>query len=245
MPAPATTAQTLVTSALKKAGIVGIGETPGPEDINDTFNDLNDMLAQWQHERALIWHEVDMSVVSTGIDVYSIGPGGNINVTVRPDRIMGAFIRQLNVSATTPVDYPIKVVEAREDYNRLTLKKGIFTIPELIFYDSEFPLGFIKPWPLMQATIYELHVSLKDLLTQFASLTTQVYLPLEYIPAMKWGLTQRVRVSYRLPADPTIDRQVKIAMTSLRRANAQVPTLQMPATLGMGVGYNIYSDTVS
>lgn len=243
---PATTAQTIVTAALKKAGIIGLGEAPGPEDLNDTFADLNDMLAQWQRDRCLVWHEVDVAFTSTGAQSYTIGPGGNFNIPVRPDRIMSAFVRQLNVSATNPVDYPIRVIDAREDYNRLTLKSGIFTIPELVFYDSAFPIGVLYPWPIMQTGIYALHVALKDILTQFATLVTPVYLPAEYVPAMKWTLTQRVRVSYRLPEDAGINKLARIGMSVLRRANAQVPTLMMPAALGRpGAGYNIYSDSVT
>ncbi len=243
---PATTAQTIVTSALKKAGIIGLGEVPGAEDLNDTFADLNDMLAQWQRDRCLIWHEVDVAFTSTGAQFYTIGPGGNFNVPVRPDRIMGAYVRQLNVSTTNPVDYSIRVVEAREDYNRLTLKSGIFTIPELVFYDSAFPIGFLYPWPIMQTGIYALHVSLKDILAQFTTLITPVYLPAEYVAAMKWTLSQRVRASYRLPEDSGINKLARIGMSVLRRANAQVPTLMMPASLGTSGGnYNLYSDQVT
>src|ERR1700722_5997638 len=84
----------IVTQALKKAGVLGVGQTPLAEDTNDAFYDLNDMIAQWARKRWLMWHLLDVPLVSTGAMSYTVGIGGNFN-TPRPDRLEAAFFRQI------------------------------------------------------------------------------------------------------------------------------------------------------
>ena len=238
-----TTPNDIILQALKKAGVLGIGQQALAEDVNDAFNDLNDMLAQWQRKRWLVYHLVDYSIVSTGAQTYSVGPGGDINMLQRPDKPLSAFFRQLNNSSpNNPVDYPLNIIEAREDYNNITLKK-LTTFPEFIFYDAGYPLGTLYPWPVIQSGIYELHVTFPEQLNQFTSLTQTVALPLEYFAALKFNLALRIKASYPgLPDNPVIIALAKDSLNVIRKANAQIPLLRMPTELRRRGLYNIYSD---
>ncbi|UIY28698.1 hypothetical protein LZK73_18380 [Neorhizobium galegae] len=42
-----TTARALITLAMKDAGVLGVGQTPLSEDMNDGLTNLNAMVAQW------------------------------------------------------------------------------------------------------------------------------------------------------------------------------------------------------
>ena len=90
-----TTPADLISLALVDSGVLGVGQIALAQDVNNTFTRLNQMLAQWQRKRWLIWHLIDLSVPSTGAQSYSIGPGGDIPMLVRPDRIESAFFRQI------------------------------------------------------------------------------------------------------------------------------------------------------
>ena len=68
-----TTPQDIIRAALKKAGVLGVGQSALAEDTNDAYDDMQDMLGQWQRKRWLIWHLVDYSVLSTGAQSYSVG----------------------------------------------------------------------------------------------------------------------------------------------------------------------------
>jgi hypothetical protein len=68
----------LITLALKKAGVVGVGQTPEAEDTNDAFSDLNMMLGQWNRRRWLVYHLLDVAKVSTGAASYTVGPNGGL-----------------------------------------------------------------------------------------------------------------------------------------------------------------------
>jgi hypothetical protein len=236
------TASEIVTQALKKAGVLGIGQTPSAEDANDAFLDLNDMLAQWQRKRWLVYHLVTYSFTSTFSHSYTVGPGQNFNVAVRPDKCESAYFRQLVNATPNQVDYQLKIVNAMEDYNKITLKQ-LTTFPEYLFYDPAWPTGLAYPWPVIQSGIYQLFLTFKEQLTAFASLAATVNLPPEYVPALKWNLAARILTSYPgLPENPKLIALAKDSLNTLRLANAQVPSMSMPAHITRRGIYNIYSD---
>lgn len=96
------TALDIVTQALKESGVIGVGQTPLAEDVNDSFTRLNWMLSQWAKKRWLVWQLVTLSKISTGQQFYTVGPGGDFDVVNRPDRIESAFLRQWPGPASAP-----------------------------------------------------------------------------------------------------------------------------------------------
>ena len=80
---------------------------------------MNMMLAQWQRKRWMVYSLDDVAFTPTGAASYTVGLGGTVNIP-RPDRIEAAFVRLTN--GAMPVDYPLALLEAREDYNKIALK---------------------------------------------------------------------------------------------------------------------------
>lgn len=239
-----TTPLDIIKQALKKSGVLGVGQSPLAEDTNDAYNDLQDMLGQWQRKRWLIWHLVDYSFVSTGAISYTVGPGGNFNINPRPDRIENAFFRQIiNEVIPNQIDYPLELIEAREDYNRISLKQ-LMTFPQYLFYDSAFPTGLAYAWPVLQTNLYELHLTVKETLSQFTSLNENIVLPLEYFAALKFNLAIRLRQAYQLPPDPVLIGLAKDSLNVIRNANLQIPRLKIPTDLVRPGIYNVFSDQI-
>lgn len=236
-----TTPADIVALALVHAGVVGQGQTAGSEDTNNAFALLNMMLSQWSRKRWLVYHLIDVSFTTTGAQSYTVGPGGNFD-TPRPDRIEAAFLRQLLPSMANQIDYPLTVLQSREDYNQIALKT-MGTWPSLVFYDSAYPVGYLYVWPVPAASQFAVHLSLKQTLDQFTSLAQDIILPPEYVPALFYNLAGRLRPAYGMGPDPTITALAKDALNVLRGANTQIPTLRMPAQLvGNARQYNVYSD---
>lgn len=239
-----TTPQDIIRAALKKAGVLGVGQIALAEDTNDAYSDLQDMLGQWQRKRWLIWHLVDYAFTSTGAVNYTVGPGGNFNINPRPDRIESAFFRQ-TVGNVVPnqVDYPLQIIEAREDYNLIRLKQ-LQSFPQYLFYDSAFPTGFAYPWPVVQANMYEIHLTVKETLAQFTALNQVIALPLEYFAALKFNLALRLRQAYQLPPDLALVDLAKDSLNVIRNANLQIPRLHVPSDLFRNGLYNVFSDEI-
>lgn len=235
-----TTVNDFLTLALQDSGVLGEGQIAQAGDINNAFTRVNWIIAQWNRKRWLLYDLTDVSVTTTGAETYSIGPGQNFN-TPRPDRLEdGNFLRQLN--SGQQVDYPLQLLPSREDYNRIRLKT-MGTWPSIIFYDSNWPTGTIYAWPVPQANLYSLHILVKNQLTAFTTLVQTINLPPEYEVALSYNLQIRLRVAYRMPADPAMIALAKDALNVLRGANIQVPSMKMPpSVIGAQRSYNVYSD---
>jgi len=338
----------LITLALKTAGVLGIGQTPDPSDTSDAFTLLNMMMGQWSKKRWLIYHLLDLPLISTGAYSYTIGPYCDFN-TPRPDRIEAAFVRQpasalapnglltdtigqatpFNIlldgfsgiapvtvgsimvdeagnvmvsesgqvmasegqgqvidpnavvllqetgypimlrertilptgatavplmteagvrlilsdasvyvpPATTQVDFPVMILESREDYNKIAIK-ALGTLPSFVFYDSGWPTGTLYFWPVAPTSMYELHVTVKDQLQAFPNMTDDINLPPEYAEALMFNLAARMRPLYGMLPDPTISALAVASLNTVRGANTQIPRLRMPTGIARRGFYN-------
>lgn len=321
------TARDICTLALKEAGVLGVGQTALPEDINDTFTLLNNMLAQWQKKRWVVPSLYEISATANGLKSNPIGPSQFWNAQ-RPDKIQAAYFIQ-NIpgslsSNANAVSYPLIPIFSYEDYARLALKQ-LPAWPQYFFYDNQFPVGNVYIWPIPDST-YDIHLILKspigftiEIQTGVISVSGQLYtngvyagvplvnltgygsgatanitvagnkvtvvtlvqpgdgynindqltvnaadvggtgngfiykvtdvtddldalmnMPPEYYEAIHYNLTLRVMSMYNYPADPFRSALAKGALNTIRVANTQIPTLNMPAALRNKRGSNFY-----
>jgi hypothetical protein len=239
VPVP-TTPSDLITLALKQANVVGVGQVASAEDMNDSFNLLNMMMAQFQRRRYMIYELITVSKQATGAISYSVGPGGDFDVP-RPSKIESAFFRQ-NQTTTLPVDYPFEILRAREDYNRISIK-NLNAFPRYIFYDAAYPIGNVFPWPLPNAQ-YEMFLTVMSQLQNFQTINDQLAMPPEYSAALMWNLALELGSFYGLPLDAVVAGKAKASLVIIKESNAQIPLLQMPTALrGNNSGtYNVYGD---
>jgi hypothetical protein len=237
-----TTAVDLITLALKDIGAVGIGQAISAEDTADALATLNMMLGQWDAERLSVYHLVDTAHQANGSVSYTVGLGGDFNVT-RPIKINAAYARLTSSGAGSAVDYRISMIDAREDYARISLKT-LSSFPEWAFYDSAYPLGNLFLYPVPNSS-YELHIVTMETLPQFATAATVVNLPPPYMAAIRYNLAIYLAPTYQLEPTPSLVRLAMNAKRVIRRMNNQIPQLTMPRGLMSKSRYNIYSDTSS
>lgn len=240
-----TTGLDIVTFALKKSGVLGSGQTASASDQNDALADLNDMLSQARTSRFMIWNELDVGFTATGALTYTVGPGGDYNVTPRPNRIQAAYVRQLQYTGGLQVDQPLKVIEAREEYSRISTKT-LVSFPQAIYLETALPLGILRPYPIPNGGgIYAIHLILKDTMPVVTLSTDMALFPPEYLPWMKFQLARTLRQGYGkgLKPDPELNRLAANATNVIINSNLQVVNLVMPsAVVPRGAGYNIYND---
>lgn len=251
------TCNDVVTQALKKSGIMGLGQSPYPSgsDVLDAQNDFSDMLAEWNSKTWLVWNKLDLGFVSDGRagpgmgGAYTVGPGGNYNITPAPDRVESAYLRILAnttiAGSGMPVDQPLERIEAHEQYGRIALKQ-LVAFPKAYFYDSSSPLGnlLIYPWP--QASLYEIHIIVKNVFPLILPLNTDLsMLPPVLRAAMKFNLAIRLRQAYGkgLREDRELTKLARSTLSTIRMSRIQVPELSLPGiVLGRGSLYNVFGD---
>jgi hypothetical protein len=225
----------LITFVLRASGINGVGQTPLAEDSNTGLEFLRMLIAQWQRKRWLIWNEQELSVVSTGAQWYTIGPGQDFD-SARPDKLHAAWCRLQPFGGPMPVDLPLTIIEAKEDWAAIGIK-DLKSLPAAVFYDSSFPIGRITFWPVPIAAQYEMHIVVKASLPTYTTLTDPLDLPDEYLEAVLWSLCVRMQMAYGLPARPDHVAAMKVAMNTIKLANTQIKLLSMPAAVvGRGGG---------
>jgi hypothetical protein len=232
-----TTAVDLITLALKDIGALGIGQAISAEDTADALATLNMMLGQWQGERLSVYHLVDTAIPSTGAQSYTVGAGGNFNIQ-RPIAINAAYAR-LNAGSATPIDYPIAVIDSREDYSRIALK-ALQSFPSYVYYDPAFPLGNLIFYPVPNNT-FELHIVTMEALPQFAAPATVVSLPPEYMAAIRYNLALYLAPSYQIEPQRALVQLAMNAKRVVKRMNWQGQSMTMPRGLGSKQRFNIFS----
>jgi len=230
----------LITLALKNAGVIGLGQTPAAEDMNDACQLMNDMIAQWQQRRYLVYRLVEQSVPCNGSQYYTIGPGGDISCPQRPAALNAAFARQTVNNVPNQIDYPITILPSRETYSQIAMK-SLQSFPQWAWYDADTPLGKIFVYPVI-TNQFTLHVNFREQLQTAVSLTDVITLPAEYKMAIQYNLAVLLAPAYGLSVNPDVKEQAKAALETMRTINAQVPTMGMPTVLRSGVHYNIFSD---
>lgn len=230
----------IITLALKTANVVGVGQTPAPEDTNDAFNLLNMLLAQLQRRRYFVYQLVNTSLQANGSISYTVGPGGNFNIA-RPAKLESAFFRQ-NAGTPNPVDSPLEILRSQEDYNRISLK-NLNAFPRYCFYDMASPMGNLFVWPVPN-NAYTIFITTMLQLQQFHTVSDVISLPPEYFAALMWNLVPELYAFYGLPPNPEVVKKAEATLRIIEEANAAIPQLQMPAALKsrQGTTYNIYGD---
>lgn len=236
-----TTWSDLILLSLKSAGIVGVGQNAMAEDMNDACQILNDMIAQWQRRRYLVYHLVEAVYTATGAQSYTVGPGGNFNIAERPSIINAAFARQVINANPNQIDYPLAMLPSRETYSQISMK-SLQSFPQWAFYDASYPTAALFTYPVITGQ-FEIHIIYPALLQTAVNLADPITVPPEYREALRYNLAARLCVGYGLAVPPGVVSLAKSALNTMRTANAQIPLMGMPKGLNGGFRYNIFSDS--
>ncbi len=164
--------------------------------------------------------------------------------TVRPAKLESAFVRQLQNPQGNQVDYPLTILESMEDYNNIALKSMV-SFPYYAFLDSQWGLANLYAWPVPQAAIYGIFITvLEQLPCQFLTLATAINLPFEYYQAVVSNLALLLRIPFSIPTFPgdPLPAIAKASLATVRGPNTQIGRLRMPAEVMRDGLYNIFSD---
>lgn len=212
------TVRDLITRALRKARIVGAGETPDADDAADALLECNLMLEQWQADRLFAYAVIDRTAaLAAGVGSYTVGSGGAINVPW-PVRIEWAYTRDAQ-----NYDRPISIVPA-EVYQGIALKSYGNDFPGALYYRTSYPLGVIELSPLPVAGL-TLHFGGWEVLSEFASMSTTVSLPPGYERAIVTSLAETLCSEYGKTVPDRLAKEAQMARALIQGNN--LPDLRM------------------
>ena len=217
-----TTAEVMITDALKEIGVVGEGETPSPMMMADGLRMINRLLDTLSIDAAFDHESTLHSLALTGQTSFDVGPTGDL-VTQRPIRITSAY------ASRGGVDYPpIKLLSATE-YDDIALKTVTGSVTEAIYYDGVYPDGVVYLYPICSGCT--IHFRTAELVKNFATTATTIDLPEGYEDAIMLALSVRMAPSYGVKVSPETRQAAKNAMHIVKRNNRVIPKLDIPAPL--------------
>jgi hypothetical protein len=175
-----TTAFNIIKSALRKGGILTMGENPSAEEAADALETLNDLLASWSNDSMTVYaRTLESFTLSAGTAAYTIGPGGAFD-TVRPVKLISGYVR------SGSIDYPLEI-ETEENYDSVALK-STGSIPSYMILTNTHPLAKLTFYPVPAAS-YQFYLRSEKPLASF-TLHQEVDLP----PGWKRALVHNLAI---------------------------------------------------
>lgn len=228
-----TTAQDIVSGALKKLGIVRKNESLDANESSDALTVLNDMLASWSNDSLFITSRaLESFTLTTGVSTYTIGVGGAFN-TARPLFIKSAFLRQ------SGVDYEMTIIDDAEFDTTISVKTIQSTIPTILSYDNAYPLGTLSIWPVPSAA-NSIYLLSEKAITQLAALTTTFDMPPGWALALKSNLAMLMADEYNMQPTASLMKSANDSMAAIKRAVIKNHPIVYHTDVQRR--YNIYAD---
>lgn len=210
------TAQNIIDGALRLISSATPGEAIEGTEAGNALTVLNQLIAMFSAERALInTTTIEAFTLTPNKTSYQIGSGAPDFNTIRPDNIVNQWL----YDTVAGIRYPI-TLWTDEQYNAVPLNT-IASIPKHIYYDKQYPYGVIYIYPVADLTIYQLNIeSLKPML-QFSSLTSAMNLPGEYFKGLKFLLADDLAPEYGFEIQPgsRLDKKIEEAKILLKAQN--------------------------
>lgn len=184
------TASSIITRALKMAGIIDAIEAASAEELSDGLEALNELLATVSIARGNIAAQTTETLTLTiGDGAYTIGATGDF-ATARPQRIESAYI------TSNGVDSPLEI-GTRADYNALADKATSGT-PDTLYYDQTFSNGDLRFYPVPDAA-YVVTISSWKPISQVSAVGDDLSLPDYLLAYLKVCLAINLATEYRQP----------------------------------------------
>lgn len=205
----------LITDALIELGVVAVGEAVSAEDANLGLSALNSMIDGWNTQNLTIYSSYDATfTLVPGQATYTVGPSGNWN-GARPVSLISQYVRY------NGIDYPVQQVD-QETYNLIAIKTQPGILPEVVNFNTGYPLATMTLWPVPN-TALSFTFSSNALLAQPATLQTVLSLPPGYYRAMRLNLAVELAGRYGRQLSPVTLRMASTALGDVRRLNKRTP----------------------
>ena len=232
-----TTAGDQINRALRLLGVLAEGETPSAAVSQDALTALNQMADSWNTER--------LSVFSTQDQVFS-WPASTISRTLGPS---GDFVGNRPIlldDATyfrdpgTNVSFGIKLIN-QQQYDGIAVKTVTSTFPQVMFVNNTYPDFDIYIYP-RPTRLLEWHFISVEVLTQPATLVTEILFPPGYLRAFTYNLACEIAPEFGVEPSPQVQRIAMTSKRNLKRINNPDDVMSMPYSLiATRQRFNIYA----
>ena len=199
----------IITLALRKLGVLELGETPDTDTIDNATMSLNLLIKQLSTEGLRLWKISELIVPLTANQTsYVLGGSTSalmydslaptVAITDKPLKVIQGFYRSIQV--TPYIDTPVLLV-SKQEYNVLGSKFSTGTA-NTIFYDVKSLNGILYVYltPDVNAqTNIELHLVVQLPLNDISYATDIPDFPNEWMNLLVWSLADEMALQYGVP----------------------------------------------
>ena len=236
------TALDVITDALELLNVYSPGDQISSADLSRSLSVLNDMMDVWSNESLACYDWITQTFTMVpGQYQYTVGPGGYINGT-RPLRVSDApgaaylLDTNLNRYLMDGVDQLTWLIQTTAVANS--------DLPDILFYDPQYPLGIINIWPTPSSSWTCSFLSYAQL-GDFATVSSAFSLPPGYKRAITTNLCLSLKPYFAsAQIDPLIIKEASETKASVKRNNmrTQVAVFDPELVSRGNAVYNIYTD---
>lgn len=200
----------IIASALRKCGVLELGDVADPATTANASLILNLFIKQMSTEGIKLW-TVDEGVLpltanktvytlgGAGSDTYYLASDGTHTAVLdKPLRLIQAFIR----NTTTNQDTTLRIL-SRQEYNELGDKYTTGTTNS-VFYDPRNTNGrlnlFLTP-ASSTATNYTVHFVFQRPIFDVTVATANLDFPNEWLNVLVWNLADQLAIEYGVPGN--------------------------------------------
>ena len=196
---------------------------------------INAMMDSWSNERLTIFQvSVTNFPLTATQGVYSIGSGGNFNMT-RPTKIVDpCFIRD-----TDGNDIPLTLLDYQA-YGAIVDKDADGSFPVYLYYEPSYSAtstAQIKLWPEPVANL-TLFINTIQPLTTFSTMTHPVSLPPGYQDAIETNYAMKSALGL-MPISPDLREAAVKSKANIKTTNSFSPIMRLDYAVQGGMRSNI------
>lgn len=234
------TTLSLITRALRLIGVVAESELPTTDEANDALASFQDLVDSWNAESLTIYSITSADFPLTlSQQSFTMGPGGNFNVT-RPPKIVGMSTILLT-NPSNPVEIPISMYTWNEWQTTVPVKNVPGNFPQVCYDDGGMPLRTLNFWPIPQTQQNNVRIYSWQPLIWPATLQTILNFPPGYARAFRYNLAMELAPEYGVQPSPSVAETAVSSLARLRTMNA--PDLLLNSDLLLSPsGYNWKAD---
>lgn len=199
----------IISLALRKLGVLEIGDTPDANTVSNAAMSLNLLIKQFNTDGLKLWKVSELIIpLTSGQTSYVLGGASSVTmydalaptvaITDKPLKVIQGFYR--NTQSTPNIDTPVLLV-SKQEYNVLGSKFSTGTA-NTIFYDARKTDGilyvYLTPDANSQANL-ELHLVAQMPINDISTASELPDFPNEWMNCLVWNLADQLAIEYGVP----------------------------------------------
>lgn len=224
-----TTGQAICYRALRLINVLGQGQTPNPDTLEDMWQTLLNLVDTWKtNEYTMLYYSRNLFNMVSGQTLYTLGTGGNFN-HARPNDVYKASIIS-QPSSSNPLELPITILYTNQ-WQGVGVKSTQSQLPYEVYIEKTYPRMNLRFYPVYTGSPIQVALYLPEEFTQFATKTTEYDIPPGFKAALEYNIAVEGAPLYAAEPSETVIRVAREKFMDLQVNNIKPETVPVDSAL--------------